>query len=103
MLNILLIIFIDSVVHSKWDTEGITMNNNLSQPLEHYLTFFPIVFIDPTGYHNLCWDITIDSYERLKHESKLTIDCLDSNERNSFESTFMKPISFEHKFDALLK
>ena len=89
--------------NSKWDSEGISLTDDVYQPLSEYLTLFPVVFLDISGYHNICWDVTIDTYERLRHESKLAINCLDSNPKNSFDLTFLTPISFESKFDALLK
>ncbi|XP_054163483.1 nucleolar protein 6-like [Oppia nitens] len=86
---------------SKWDTEGISLTDDVYESIDYYMTYFPLVFIDISGHHNLCWDITIDQYNRLRHESKLTVECLDSTDRNSFETIFIKSISFELKFDIL--
>ncbi|CAG2119298.1 unnamed protein product, partial [Medioppia subpectinata] len=93
----------DCLILMKWDSEGISLTEDLYQPLDYHLTYFPVVLIDVTGYHNICWDVTIDSYDRLRHESKLTIDCLDSNHSNSFESTFLREVTFETKYDILFK
>ena len=78
-------------------------DNNSLTTISNHLTYFPVVFLDSTGFHNLFWEITSDLYERIKHEAKLTISHLDSSEINSFEFAFMRPIEFQCKFDAVLK
>lgn len=85
--------------NSQWDTLGLSLTEDTAQPLDYYLSYFPVVFIDISGHHNLCWDITLDLYNRLRHESRLTIEALDSNQPQVIYRSLMKEVLFEDKFD----
>ncbi|XP_064608729.1 nucleolar protein 6-like [Liolophura sinensis] len=88
---------------SDWTTEPLTLHSDLGDPhcptaVEFY-QHFDVVFIDKTGYVNLCAEWTRDMFFRVKHEASLSLKALDDREVDGFESLFMKRVPFLQKFD----
>ncbi|XP_030832243.1 nucleolar protein 6 [Strongylocentrotus purpuratus] len=93
------------IVTTDWASKGVTMcksSNSQTLPgLEEFHQHFPVVFVDPSGYLNLCADMTGTTYEHLKHEAKLGLDFLDDKRIDGFHCLFMTPVLFTRKFDHL--
>lgn len=90
---------------SEWDTKGIAAykGDESTPPLEEFLNHFPVVFIDRSGYYNICWQMEIGTYNTLRRESSMAVELLDSSTINSFIPLFM--ISFKPclQFDHILR
>lgn len=88
---------------SDWPAQGITMCRDASDPnqpdIGTFHTSYDVVFIDPTGYHNLCSDMLESTYCRVKHEAELAIKMMEDKTVDSFDMLFMKKIPFTHTFD----
>ncbi|XP_071110262.1 nucleolar protein 6-like [Haliotis cracherodii] len=92
-----------SLASTDWATSPPSMCRDKSDPHRPSLHTFQehcdIVFLDPSGYLNLCCNITHAVYRRVRHEADLAIKCLEGTEANTFETLLLKPVSFIRKFD----
>ncbi|XP_063215602.1 nucleolar protein 6 isoform X2 [Bacillus rossius redtenbacheri] len=89
---------------SKWNEDGIS----LAEPSEHlpslstFHQHFDVVFVDVTGYCNVCADMSLATYLRVKRESELAVKCLDTPDINSFHVLFMTTMPFYRQFDHIV-
>ncbi|XP_046966529.1 nucleolar protein 6 [Vanessa cardui] len=89
---------------SEWDSKGISLNKDQNTPsIEEFHQHFPIVFVDKTGYYNICWQMSKGTYYALKRESSLAIDILDNGKINGFIPLFMTPETDLLQFDNILR
>ncbi|XP_068622458.1 nucleolar protein 6 [Battus philenor] len=90
---------------SEWDTKGTTLYKGPGPvpSLDEYLQYFPVVFIDKSGYYNICWDMHKGTYNTLKRECSLAIEMLDNPKINSFIPLFMTPMHDLTKFDHIIR
>lgn len=93
---------IKSLAESTWDTDGLSYFDDFSHKISEFKSSFPIVFLSPSGVLNLCYNITSDLYNRLKHEAQLARDLLSENKIESFDILFLKKLEFFSKFDAIV-
>ena len=61
--------------------------------------FSNLMLVDPSGWFNLGFRISQNALANLKHEAVITVEALGSGHINSFQSIFMTPVSFWHKYD----
>ncbi|XP_064073088.1 nucleolar protein 6 [Vanessa tameamea] len=89
---------------SEWDSKGISLNKDQKTPsIEEFHQHFPIVFVDKTGYYNICWQMCKGTYCALKRESALAIEILDNGKINGFIPLFMTPATDLLQFDNILR
>ncbi|XP_055850097.1 nucleolar protein 6 [Episyrphus balteatus] len=94
---------------STWDEDkkGITLCNDFSAPnqptLEQFSTYFDVVFVDVTGFCNICANLSVDVYRRVKGEAKRTVDILNNTKINSFPLIFMTSCPIYTQYDHILK
>ncbi|RVE45335.1 hypothetical protein evm_010040 [Chilo suppressalis] len=89
---------------SEWDTKGISLcKSGNTPPIEEFHECFPVVFLDTTGYYNICWQMCKGTYAALKRESVLAVDMLDNGKINSFLPLFMMPVQPLLQFDHILR
>lgn len=90
---------------SDWVESTITMcsdtldTNMPSQDKFH--EYFDVVFIDPTGYFNICYAMNRTMFQRVRHEAQLGMKILEDRSVDSFEKLFMKKVPLTLKFDQL--
>ena len=60
---------------------------------------FDVVFVDRTGYLNLCADMNKAMFAWVRHEAKLAVALMENVAVDSFEMLFMTPVLFQRKFD----
>ncbi|XP_063383076.1 nucleolar protein 6 [Cydia fagiglandana] len=90
-----------SLKTSQWD-KGISLHKDTSSPsLSEFK--FPVVFLDITGYYNICWQMSAGTYEALRREASLAVDMLDDGSVNSFIPLFMTPITPLLQYDYILR
>lgn len=94
---------------STWDedSKGITLCDNFSAPnqptLQQFSTYFNVVFVDVTGFCNICANLSVDIYRRVKAEAKRTVDILNNAKINSFPLIFMTKCPIFTQYDHILK
>ena len=70
-------------------------------PLASFHSSFDVVFLDSSGYLNLCGCVSRGRFLWLRHEAQLGMALLDDTAVSGFEALFMRPVTFVQKFDAL--
>ncbi|KAL9872396.1 nucleolar protein 6 Mat89Ba isoform 2-T2 [Glossina fuscipes fuscipes] len=89
---------------NKGPTLCSSININANQPtLEQMHAYYPVVFIDVTGYHNLCFNVTLDIYELVRFEAKRAVQMLNDVKLNSFQLLFMNKFPLYSQCDHILK
>jgi hypothetical protein len=80
-------------------------DNNLSEhllSLSEFHKHYQVIFIDPSGYLNLCSNMNSTTFLRVKHEANLAIEFLNNQFIDSFDVLFMKKMKFIHSFDLVM-
>lgn len=95
-------IIIKSLAESDWHKRGLSYYEDSADKLSMFQEHFPVVFLSPSGNLNLCYNITIDLYNRLRHEALLSQEILAKNSQETFELLFLKKLDFINKFDVLV-
>lgn len=95
-------IIIKTLMESKWDTDGLSFYEDSADKIESFRPYFPVIFLSPSGYMNLCYNVSLDLYRRLKHEAQISFELLDENPQDSFEHLFVQPLDFNMKFDLII-
>uniref|UniRef100_A0A1B0C736 Nucleolar protein 6 n=1 Tax=Glossina palpalis gambiensis TaxID=67801 RepID=A0A1B0C736_9MUSC len=83
----------NQLAFSSWheSNKGLTLcssiNINANQPtLEQMHAYYPVVFIDVTGYHNLCFNVTLDIYALVRFEAKRAVQMLNDVKINKIDA-----------------
>ncbi|OWF47935.1 nucleolar protein 6-like [Mizuhopecten yessoensis] len=88
---------------SEWTTEGITScedGEDSQRPLlSNFLETFDVVFVDVTGYFNICACMNKSCYNRVHYEAGKAMLLLEDHSLDSFSLFFMTPLPFLRKFD----
>ena len=96
---------------SNWHKNGITLCNiapplagtsNQQPTIEVFNSHYDVVFVDATGYMNLCSNLSLDLYLRVKFESVRAMNLLDNKEANAFNSLFMIKMPYYLQYDNIL-
>lgn len=87
----------------NWTEEGPDLCGDKSDPNqpthEDFHQTFDCVFVDITGYVNLCSEMTKSTFLRVKQEAELAVRFLEDKTVDSFHVLFMVPVKFCRKFD----
>ncbi|KOC59379.1 Nucleolar protein 6, partial [Habropoda laboriosa] len=92
------------LVQVDWCETGVTMNpdNNSEKRILSYHNYYDCIFLDSTGYYNITAFVSKATYKWIQKEAELSLNLLDSAHADSFQSLFMKKISFYVAFDHLI-
>ncbi|KAM7363177.1 nucleolar protein 6 Mat89Ba [Cochliomyia hominivorax] len=100
----------NQLAFSSWHemNKGITLctqNSEIpNQPtLEQFHTYYPVVFIDATGFYNICANVSEYMYKRICLEAKMAVDMLNDMKLNSFQLLFMSKMPLYTQMDHVLK
>ncbi|KAK3588803.1 hypothetical protein CHS0354_012016 [Potamilus streckersoni] len=92
-----------NLTKSDWTTEGISLQAPEGQPhiptMSDFHDNFDVVFVDRSGFLNICYSVNSNTFQRVRHEAELAIEMLERIDLDNFESLFMKPVPFHLKFD----
>lgn len=97
---------------SKWDelNQGISLCSytdldHKKSSLEQMHKDYDVVFIDETGWYNLCSNLFGHIYQLVKAEARLALQLLDDNvgHVNAFRSLFKKKCPIYSHADYILK
>ena len=69
--------------------------------MDLFKSCFDVIFIDSSGFLNICSFMSADQLAFLKHEAAQSLRCLDDPAVNGFEAFFMKRVPFVQQFDVL--
>ncbi|XP_025078491.1 nucleolar protein 6-like isoform X2 [Pomacea canaliculata] len=94
-----------SLSMSTWEDIPMTLCSETGlagQPsMEEFQQTFDIVFVDVTGFTNICLGMTSSFYKRVRHEAVIAVQCFSSEFTNTFDLLLMSPITFVQKFDSI--
>ncbi|XP_059490211.1 nucleolar protein 6 [Neocloeon triangulifer] len=86
-----------------WTTNGISLCQSSTGPsIEDFHLLYDVVFVDVTGYVNICGNMSKETFLQVKQESSVAIKCLDNHNINSFTALFMTKMPFYRQFDHIL-
>ncbi|XP_054710530.1 nucleolar protein 6-like [Uloborus diversus] len=83
---------------------GITLNDDPNNPVPfvNFKEMYKVVFIESSGYLNVCSSVSLETLGMLKHEAALSLQILDRESPDVFTFLFMNKVSFSTKFEYLL-
>lgn len=93
---------IKTLVEQDWAASGLSFFEAGESKIADFKSVFPVVFLSPSGYLNLCYKITGDLYNRLRHEAGLASVIINTGSPDTFDLLFLKKIDFIGKFDVIL-
>ncbi|KAL5273701.1 NOL6 family protein [Megaselia abdita] len=94
---------------SEWNKEGkgISMCEETDLPnqptMEQFHSYFNVVFVDHSGYLNLCANLPVEQYLRIRSEAEQAVHLLNAKGVNSFQELFLKKTPKHIQFDHLLR
>ncbi|KAL0279673.1 UNVERIFIED_CONTAM: hypothetical protein PYX00_001178 [Menopon gallinae] len=93
------------LVSSDWTKNGITLNKSSNASnvpaVNDFHEHHKVVFIDSTGYFNLCYGMHSSTFKQIKLEAQNALNALDDPNINSFQVLFMTSVPFYRSFDQL--
>ncbi|KAH8417147.1 hypothetical protein KR222_004756, partial [Zaprionus bogoriensis] len=97
----------NQLANSDW-TQGISLaaqQESVQQqhPLSSFAGHYDVCFMDATGYHNLCANLSLDVYRAVQAEAKLAVELLNDVKVNSFAHIFMQKSPLYSRMDNILK
>ncbi|XP_064421100.1 nucleolar protein 6 isoform X2 [Latimeria chalumnae] len=81
---------------------GITVSrctDNSAPTVADFHQAFEVVFVDPSGYVNLCADLTASKYKQIQFEAKQSMEILDDSAMDGFQMLLMTPKPLIRTFD----
>ncbi|XP_002731732.1 nucleolar protein 6, partial [Saccoglossus kowalevskii] len=90
------------LANSDWTRRGISLcKHEDDEPITaDYHKHYDVIFIDTSGYVNLCADVSRLAYLQVKHEAELSLKYMESiSAVDSFQALFMTKVPFTRKFD----
>lgn len=96
------------LAHSDWTEHGITLTpegaeSSLSPPIDEFHSAYEVVFVDQTGFLNLCAEMTRNTYKQVKFEASCTLNHLNDFSSDSFEVLCMTSMPFTRKYDQMIQ
>ncbi|XP_062516518.1 nucleolar protein 6-like isoform X2 [Corticium candelabrum] len=90
---------------TDWSVSGISMvdtaENDKLPLLDDFQQVFEVVFVDTSGFLNLCSGLTKLTYYNVRNEAQVALQLLDSSAVDGFEALFMMQVKFSMKFEQL--
>lgn len=93
---------IKSLANLDLTVQGLSFYHDSAKEIASFSPHFPVVFSSPSGKLNLCYNITKDFYDRLKHEIDCTQKLIAKSSADTFEYLFLRKVDFATKFDVLV-
>lgn len=91
----------------EWNKNALNMISSESSlnktDLNEYFKHYEIVFIDPSGYLNICSKLDRTTFEKVKHEAKLCSNFIKQEPFDCLDKLFIKNHSFEFSYDSLVR
>ena len=97
-------VFILTLAASNWTEEPISLFPEGEEPPVDpgsFTPFFPVTFVDTSGYVNLAGDLSFSQYNRARHEAQVSLSVLDSP--RAFDLLFHTSVSPLDTFDCSIR
>ncbi|KAH8288604.1 hypothetical protein KR054_006082, partial [Drosophila jambulina] len=96
----------NQLANTDWASGGISLapaSVQKEDASQKSASFFDVCFMDVTGQHNLCSNLPLALYQRVRAEAKLAVDLLNDMKLNSFPHIFMQKCPLYSRVDNILK
>lgn len=70
---------------------------------EIFHQYFDVVFIDSTGYYNICANLSLDVYLRVRNDSAMALKLLNNEHVNSFRFLFATKMALYTQVDHIIR
>lgn len=70
---------------------------------EIFHQYFDVVFIDSTGYYNICANLSLDVYLRVRNDSAMALKLLNNEHVNSFRFLFATKMELYTQVDHIIR
>ncbi|XP_014773515.1 nucleolar protein 6 isoform X1 [Octopus bimaculoides] len=94
-----------NLANSDWVKDGISFYNHESQEnaptLDSFIEAFDVTFVDSTGFLNFTAALSSYTFLELQHEASMTLEILDSQNRDCFHTIFIQKIPFCMRYDQI--
>ncbi|KAI6661094.1 Nucleolar protein 6 [Oopsacas minuta] len=97
-------VFILTLASSNWTEEPISLfPEGQEPPIDpgSFTPFYPVTFVDTSGYVNLAGDLSLAQYSRVRHEAQISLSQLDSS--RAFDLLFHTCVPFLDSFDCVIR
>ncbi|XP_001359465.3 nucleolar protein 6 [Drosophila pseudoobscura] len=94
----------NQLANTDW-TNGITLApaSGQTEQLSTMAGYYDVCFMDVSGQLNLCANVPLGVYQRVRAEAKLAVDLLNDMKLNSFPYIFMQKCPLYTRVDNILK
>ena len=88
-------IALHTIATTDWTEQGLCMaEKDMDVDMKSFHKMYPVVFVDTSGYLNLCANVDKISYQMVRNEAKICMELLDNGTADSFDCLFMKKLNF---------
>ncbi|PIK61547.1 putative nucleolar protein 6-like [Apostichopus japonicus] len=96
------------LAQSDWTEHGIALNpegvdSSTLPSIDDFHSAYEVVFIDQTGFLNLCAEMKKNTYEQVKFEASCTLGYLSDSSVDSFQLLCMTSVPFSRKYDQVIQ
>lgn len=97
------------LVNTSWNESGKSVSIyeskfRTSQPqLTDFHKDFDVVFVDTTGFYNICANVSLDIYLRVQQESAKALKVLNDEHINSFRCLFVTKTPIYLQLDHIIR
>ncbi|GLG96489.1 Nucleolar protein 6 [Gryllus bimaculatus] len=89
---------------SDWTKDGISLGSNSNGPMiSDFHEHFEVVFVDASGFCNLCAHMRKEVYMQVKIASAQAVSLLDTSTSQNFQALFMIPVEFVQCHDVIIR
>ncbi len=92
---------------AEWNTTALNLNEleqeSSQLSMNDYHANYDIVFIDSSGYLNICSKLDKTTFEKVKNEARICVNFLKMQPFDCLDKLFIKNYSFEMCYDSLIK
>lgn len=99
---------------ANWDKKGISLKDFIKSDLDssnenknlvtidHFHQYYPIVFLDSTGFMNITSKMSLQTFQKLKFDAKVSLSLLNDESADNFDKIFIEMHQFSLECDALI-
>lgn len=99
---------------ANWDKKGISLRDFIKNDsessnetknlvtIDHFHQHYSIVFLDTTGFMNITSKMSIQTFQKLKFDAKVSLSLLNDESADNFDKIFIQTHQFSLECDALI-
>ncbi|CAF0704690.1 unnamed protein product [Brachionus calyciflorus] len=100
---------------ANWDKKGISLRDFIKNDsetsnetkslckIEDFHKYYQVVFLDSTGFMNITSKMSLETFQKVKFDAKISLNLLNDESIDNFDKLFIQNHSFLYECDALVK